>query len=50
MNVIVKDIRDVVAKMNFNRCGTVTCIHNVDSKCSQKECELHERGLKKEED
>ena len=50
MSMIVKDIRDVVAKMNFNRCGTVTCIYNVDSKCSQKECELHERGLKQEED
>lgn len=50
MNINVKDINDVVAKMNFRKCGTITCIHNVDNKCSQNECELHERGLKKEED
>lgn len=50
MGMIVKDIRDVVAKMNFTRCGTITCIYNVDNKCSQNECELHERGLKQEED
>lgn len=50
MEMKVKDIRDVVAKMNFTRCGTITCIHNVDGKCIQNECELHERGLKKEED
>lgn len=50
MNVNVKDIRDVVAKINFRKCGTITCIHNVDNKCIQKECELHERGLKREED
>ncbi|MDF2949343.1 MAG: hypothetical protein K0R07_1374 [Sedimentibacter sp.] len=50
MNITVKDIRDVVAKMNFRKCGTITCIYNVDSKCSQKECELHERGLRQEED
>jgi len=50
MSMMVKDIRDVVAKMNLSRCGTITCIYNVDSKCIQKECELHERGLKQEED
>jgi len=50
MSIKVKDIRDVVAKMNFSKCGTNTCIHNIDSNCSQKECELHERGFKKEED
>lgn len=50
MSMKVKDIRDVVAKMNFCKCGTVTCIYNVDNKCNQKECELHERGLKQEED
>ena len=50
MNNTVKDIRDVVAKMTFKKCGTITCIYNVDSKCSQKECELHERGLRQEED
>lgn len=36
MGVAVKDIRDVVAKMNFRKCGTITCIYNVDGKCSQK--------------
>lgn len=50
MGMPVKDIRDVVAKMTFRTCGAITCIYNVDSKCSQKECEMHERGLKKEED
>ncbi len=50
MNLVVKDINDVVAKMTFRKCGTITCIYNVDSKCSQKECEMHERGLKREED
>ena len=50
MNVAVKDIRDVVAKMNFRKCGTITCIYNIDGWGSQKECELHDRGLKKEED
>jgi hypothetical protein len=50
MNVAVKDIRDVVAKMKFRKCGTITCIYNVDGKCSQKDCELHERGLRREED
>jgi len=39
MSAIVKDIREVVAN-EFKRCGTITCIHNVDSKCSQKECEI----------
>jgi len=50
MSMMVKDIKDVVAKMSLNRCGTITCIYNVDNKCSQNECELHERGLKQEED
>jgi hypothetical protein len=50
MNNTMKDIRDVVAKMSLTKCGTITCIYNVDSKCIQKECELHERGLKQEED
>ncbi|HHY99613.1 MAG TPA: hypothetical protein PLV23_10135 [Sedimentibacter sp.] len=50
MSVAVKDIRDVVAKLNFRKCGAITCIYNVDGKCSQKECELHERGLRQEED
>lgn len=50
MGIAVKDIREVVAKMNFRKCGTITCIYNVDSKCSQRDCELHERGLMKEED
>ena len=50
MGIAVKDIRDVVAKMNFRIGGTITCIYNVDGKCSQRECELHERGLKQEED
>ena len=48
MNTSVKDIRDVVSKMVFKKCGTITCIYNVDGKCSQNE--LHERGLRKEED
>lgn len=50
MNMTMKDIKDVVAKMTFRKCGTITCIYNVDNKCSQNECEMHERGLKKEED
>lgn len=50
MGVAVKDIKDVVAKMIFRNCGTITCIYNIDGKCSQKECELHERGLRQEED
>lgn len=50
MAIEMKDIRDVVAKINFRKCGTITCIYNVDSRCIQKECELHERGLKQEED
>lgn len=50
MSIAVKDIKDVVAKMNFKYCGAITCIYNIDSKCSQKECEMHERGLRKEED
>lgn len=50
MMIKVKDIRDVVANMTFRKCGTITCIYNVDNKCSQKVCELHERGLKQEED
>jgi len=47
---MVKDIREVVAKMTFNKCGAITCIHNVDGKCMEKKCEMHERGLRKEED
>lgn len=50
MNLAVKDIKDVVAKMTFSKCGTITCIYNVDNKCMQNECEMHERGLRKEED
>lgn len=50
MAILLKDIHDVVSKINFRTCGTITCIYNVDGKCSQKECELSERGLKKEED
>lgn len=50
MGLYVKDIRDVVAKMTFRKCGTITCIYNIDNKCAQKTCELHERGLRKEED
>jgi hypothetical protein len=49
-NMEIKNINEVVAKMNFKKCGTITCIYNVDSKCSQNECELFERGLKREED
>ena len=50
MNVAVKDIQDVVTKMYFDKCGTITCIYNIDGKCSQNKCELYERGLLKEED
>jgi hypothetical protein len=49
MEMKVKDINEVVAKMNFKKCGSITCIHNVDSKCSQKECDLFEKGLKQED-
>lgn len=49
MEMKVKDIKDVVAKMNFKKCGVVTCIYNVDSKCAQKECDLFEKGLKQED-
>ncbi|MDF2677221.1 MAG: hypothetical protein K0Q97_1539 [Bacillota bacterium] len=50
MGMIIKDIKEVVSKMTLNKCGVITCIYNVDSKCSQNACELHERGLKQEED
>lgn len=49
MNNKTKDIKEVVAKMNFKVCGTVTCIHNIDGKCCQKNCELYERMLKQED-
>lgn len=47
---IVTDIREVVDKMNFKKCGTITCIHNIDGKCAESECIMKERGLRKEED
>lgn len=50
MNMTMKEIKESVAKMAFKTCGTITCIYNVDGKCSQSECEMHERGLRKEED
>ncbi|NLJ58408.1 MAG: hypothetical protein GX339_06150 [Tissierellia bacterium] len=49
MSMPMKDIREIVAKMRFSKCGTITCIYNIDGKCSQRDCELHERGLKQEE-
>lgn len=50
MSIKAKDINDVVSKMSLKSCGAITCIYNVDSKCSQNECEMYERGLKREED
>lgn len=50
MGLQVKNINDVVSKMTLSKCGAITCIYNVDGKCSQNECELHERGFKREED
>lgn len=49
METKMKDIKVVVAKMTLKKCGAVTCIFNVDSKCSQNECELFETGLKQED-
>lgn len=49
METKMKDINDVVAKMTFKKCGVITCIFNVDSKCNQNECEMFEKGLKQED-
>ena len=35
--------KPTVNKMKFKACGTITCIHNINNKCIQKECEMYER-------
>ncbi|HBH11779.1 MAG: Uncharacterized protein XD91_0849 [Clostridiales bacterium 38_11] len=37
-----------INKTKFKACGTITCIHNVNSKCIQKECEMYERFFRQE--
>jgi hypothetical protein len=44
-----KNTKKLVAnKRKFKSCGTITCIHNVNSKCIQKECEMYERSFRQE--
>ncbi len=45
----VKDISEVIAKINFNGCGSVTCIHNIDNKCILKQCDMFEVQLRQED-
>ncbi|MGF7057070.1 hypothetical protein [Brassicibacter mesophilus] len=33
---------------NINKCGTITCIHNVDGYCNADNCDIYERTLKQE--
>ncbi len=33
---------------NINKCGTITCIHNVDGFCNADNCEVYERTFKQE--
>ncbi len=44
----MKDFTEIVAKINFNKCGNVTCLHNTDNKCMLKQCEIYEKGLQEE--
>ncbi len=37
-----------INKPKFKSCGTVTCIHNINNKCMQRTCELHERSFRQE--
>lgn len=48
MNKEMKDTEKTVAKFNLKACGTITCIHNIDSKCILKKCELYERSFRQE--
>ncbi|MDP3386907.1 MAG: hypothetical protein Q8S24_06715 [Eubacteriales bacterium] len=40
--------KSTVNKTKFKACGTITCIHNVNNKCIQKECEMYERSFRQE--
>jgi hypothetical protein len=48
MNNEMKDKEFNVAKLKFRGCGTVTCIHNIDSKCMLKNCDMYEKSLRQE--
>jgi hypothetical protein len=39
---------EAVKKLKLKACGTVTCIHNVNSKCLMKTCEMYERSFRQE--
>ena len=48
MNNEMKDKEFNVAKLKFRACGTVTCLHNIDSKCMLKNCDMYEKSLRQE--
>ncbi len=48
MNKKMNDFNEVIAKISFTTCGNVACIHNIDSKCILKKCDLYEKGLEQE--
>lgn len=50
MFIQIKNMKEVVSKLKPNKCGTITCIYNIDNKCYEDSCTLHERGFKLEED
>jgi len=33
---------------SINKCGAITCIHNVDGYCNADNCDVYERTLKQE--
>ena len=44
----MKDFSEIVAKINFIKCGNITCIHNAGNKCILKKCDMYEKGLDQE--
>jgi len=39
---------DIHVEKKIKKCGTITCIHNVDGYCNAENCEMFERTLMQE--
>jgi len=44
---VMKDLKELTIK-KLKECGFITCMHNMNNTCNQKECEIYERTLLQE--
>jgi hypothetical protein len=46
-NMLDNNLR-TIATSRLKKCGSITCIHNIDGYCNMEKCEMFERTLKQE--